>query len=137
MADEFSTDRLMDLICRMCGDDLSPDEFAVLQQALRNDPVARRRYYDFIELHGDLSWTFGKLGTKIPPAVGSACRAELDGEARPHPADGIYNKPQTDCLPAIIVEEARRHGPRTKSGRGRRCSVFLAASSIMPCGRGT
>jgi hypothetical protein len=74
----------MDLICRMCGDDLAPDEFAQLQQTLRDDPVARQRYYDFIELHGDLSWTFGKLGTKIP-------RADA--------------QPEADVSPAIIVDE--------------------------------
>ena len=55
MAAETSSDRLMDLICRMCGDDLSSDEFAQLQHVLRSDPA-------------QVEQAFGRLLLANPPA---------------------------------------------------------------------
>jgi hypothetical protein len=112
MAGDVSSDRLMDLFCRMCGEDMSPEEFARLENTLRTDPVARQRYYDFVELHGDLSWTFGKLGTKVP-RIGSASRAieetTLGDEPRPRPADGTYKtrSPVLGFLGGVLEQAVR------------------------------
>ena len=80
--DSTVRDRVQELTWALMDEQISNDEFRLLDSLLLSDDAARGTYIDCVQLHSDLMFHFADP-TKNPPAGGKAPVLSFLGDALP------------------------------------------------------